>query len=124
MKCPALFSSKDKSKIKCPLLQFLFGALRVKSVITLFQEGFTLEEESESDKETVASLNPDLQSGPLDRDVYDISTEIDDNEEGTERIDSPHLKLHMSVSEHDDSIDGDKQEQVSSAKHSLTGLQH
>ena len=30
MKHPALFSSKDKSKkIKCRLLQFLFGALRV-----------------------------------------------------------------------------------------------
>ena len=32
MKNQALFSSKDKSKkIKCLLLQFLFGALRVKS---------------------------------------------------------------------------------------------
>ena len=32
MKNQALFSSKDKSKkLKCPLLQFLFGALRVKS---------------------------------------------------------------------------------------------
>ena len=31
MKNQALFSSKDKNKkIKCPLLQFLFGALRVK----------------------------------------------------------------------------------------------
>ena len=31
MKSQALFSSKDKSKIlKCRLLQFLFGALRVK----------------------------------------------------------------------------------------------
>ena len=31
MKIQALFSSKDKSKkIKCRLLQFLFGALRVK----------------------------------------------------------------------------------------------
>ena len=30
MKSQALFSSKDKSKkIKCRLLQFLFGALRV-----------------------------------------------------------------------------------------------
>ena len=29
MKNQALFSSKDKSKkLKCPLLQFLFGALR------------------------------------------------------------------------------------------------
>ena len=33
MKNQALFSSKDKSKnIKCHLLQFLFGALRVKVV--------------------------------------------------------------------------------------------
>ena len=35
MKNQALFSSKDKSKkIKCRLLQFLFGALRVKLEIT------------------------------------------------------------------------------------------
>ena len=33
MKNQALFSSKDKSKkLKCRLLQFLFGALRVKSL--------------------------------------------------------------------------------------------
>ena len=33
MKNQALFSSKDKSeKLKCRLLQFLFGALRVNSV--------------------------------------------------------------------------------------------
>ena len=33
MKNQALFSSKDKSKkLKCRLLQFLFGALRVKSI--------------------------------------------------------------------------------------------
>ena len=33
MKKQALFSSKDKSqKIKCPLLHFLFGALRVKLI--------------------------------------------------------------------------------------------
>ena len=32
----ALFSSKDKSKkFKCRLLQFLFGALRVKTVCTI-----------------------------------------------------------------------------------------
>ena len=34
MKNQALFSSKDKSKkLKCHLLQFLFGALRVNSVL-------------------------------------------------------------------------------------------
>ena len=34
MKNQALFSSKDKSKkIKCVLLKFLFGALRVKDAI-------------------------------------------------------------------------------------------
>ena len=33
MKHQALFSSKDKSKeLKCRLLQFLFGALRVKPI--------------------------------------------------------------------------------------------
>ena len=33
MKNKALFSSKDKSKkLKCLLLQFLFGALRVKAI--------------------------------------------------------------------------------------------
>ena len=37
MKNQALFSSKDKSKkLKCRLLQFLFGALRVKSVYQYF----------------------------------------------------------------------------------------
>ena len=36
MKNKALFSSKHKSKkLKCRLLQFLFGALRVKSVLLL-----------------------------------------------------------------------------------------
>ena len=36
MKNQALFSSKDKrKKLKCRLLQFLFGALRVKSVFSL-----------------------------------------------------------------------------------------
>ena len=36
MKNQALFSSKDKSKtLKCRLLQFLFGALRVKKCADL-----------------------------------------------------------------------------------------
>ena len=35
MKNQALFSSKDKSKkLKCRLLQFLFGALRVNCFVT------------------------------------------------------------------------------------------
>ena len=35
MKNQALFSSKDKSKkIKCRLLQFLFGPLRVETYVT------------------------------------------------------------------------------------------
>ena len=34
MKIQALFSSKDKNnKIKCRLLQFLFGALRINMMI-------------------------------------------------------------------------------------------
>ena len=38
MKNQALFSSKDKSKnLKCCLLQFLFGALRVNFYNTLYQ---------------------------------------------------------------------------------------
>ena len=37
MKHQALFSSKDKSKkLKCRLLQFLFGALRVKTVYSRY----------------------------------------------------------------------------------------
>ena len=37
MKNQALFSSKDKSKnLKCRLLQFLFGALRVKMDLDLW----------------------------------------------------------------------------------------
>ena len=39
MKNQALFSSKDKSKkLKCHLMQFLFGALRVKESHIFFQE--------------------------------------------------------------------------------------
>ena len=38
MKNQALFSSKDKSKkLECRLLQFLFGALRVKLVLQALQ---------------------------------------------------------------------------------------
>ena len=37
MRSQALFSTKDKSKkIKCRLLQFLFGALRVNCVINAY----------------------------------------------------------------------------------------
>ena len=37
MKNQALFSSKDKSeKLKCRLLQFLFGALRVNTAVGSF----------------------------------------------------------------------------------------
>ena len=39
MKNQALFSSKDKSKeLKCRLLQFLFGALRVKQEATFLHD--------------------------------------------------------------------------------------
>ena len=38
MKNQALFSSKDRSKkLKCRLLQFLFGAFRVKTFFYAFQ---------------------------------------------------------------------------------------
>ena len=41
MKNQALFSLKDKSKkIKCRLLQFLFGALRVKDKMVQFSLWF------------------------------------------------------------------------------------
>ena len=40
MKNQALFSSKDKSKkLKCRLLQFLFGALRDKLLALFFRNG-------------------------------------------------------------------------------------
>ena len=40
MKNQALFSSKDKSKkLKCRLLQFLFGALRVNKLDVFRYEG-------------------------------------------------------------------------------------
>ena len=40
MKNQALFSSKDKSKkLKCCLLQFLFGALRVKHIMVPYLLG-------------------------------------------------------------------------------------
>ena len=39
MKNQALFSSKDKSEnLKCRLLQFLFGALRVNSQYVIYYE--------------------------------------------------------------------------------------
>ena len=38
MKSQALFSSKDRSqKLKCRLLHFLFGALRVNFLLELFR---------------------------------------------------------------------------------------
>ena len=38
MKNQALFSLKDKSKkVKCRLLQFLFGAIRVNRMNTVYQ---------------------------------------------------------------------------------------
>ena len=41
MKNQALFSSRDKSKkLKCCLLQFLFGALRVNIFILLHRDVF------------------------------------------------------------------------------------
>ena len=43
MKNQALISSKDKSKkLKCRLLQFLFGALRVKFSCQLAPYGFEI----------------------------------------------------------------------------------
>ena len=43
MKNQALFSSKYKSKkLKCRLLRFLFGALRVKSGINCFPASFDI----------------------------------------------------------------------------------
>ena len=43
MKHQVLFSSKDKSeKLKCRLLQFLFGALRVNSINTMIKYMFIL----------------------------------------------------------------------------------
>ena len=45
MKHQALFSSKDKSKeLKCRLLQFLFGALRVKKIEKRAMYPYTLKE--------------------------------------------------------------------------------
>ena len=42
MKNQALFSSKDKSKkLKCRLLQFLFGAFRVNFLTAFFVYSFT-----------------------------------------------------------------------------------
>ena len=49
MKSQALFSSKDKSKkLKCRLLQFLFGALRVKEKMQHNIESMLIQQHSES----------------------------------------------------------------------------
>ena len=43
MKNLALFSMKDKSKkLKCRLLQFLFGTLRVKVIVSFLSNFLTL----------------------------------------------------------------------------------
>ena len=49
MKNQALFSSKDKSKkLKCRLLQFLFGALRVKTLtMSYVSKSYKLERNSD-----------------------------------------------------------------------------
>ena len=48
MKNQALFSSKDKSKkLKCRLLQFLFGALRVKYLFLYCRESHQTTEDGE-----------------------------------------------------------------------------
>ena len=53
MKNQALFSSKDKSKkLKCRLLQFLFGALMVKYINATKTIRFT-----ESTKESIKPIN-------------------------------------------------------------------
>ena len=50
MKNQALFSSKDKSKkLKCRLLQFLFGALKVKTYRSVIQYFFLFNFSSLSD---------------------------------------------------------------------------
>ena len=47
MKNQALFSSKDKSKkLKCLLLQFLFGALRVKYLVIVLPSCYILPSQS------------------------------------------------------------------------------
>ena len=44
MKNQASFSSKEKSKnLKCPLLQFLFGALRVKKELIVLNAMINLD---------------------------------------------------------------------------------
>ena len=65
MKNQALFSSKDKSKkLKCCLLQFLFGPLRVKNPSTVFTTHIS--EFSGSDSEG-NSADPD-QTAPKESD--------------------------------------------------------
>ena len=72
MKHQALFSSKDKSKnLKCRLLQFLFGALRVKRKIVVqttpfssrVQKDFVYigrERERERERERFLWVNPNV----------------------------------------------------------------
>ena len=59
MKNQALFSSKDKSKkLKCHLLQFLFGALRVKAT-SWYNDNFKMEKKkfvTDGNSVTVAKL--------------------------------------------------------------------
>ena len=64
MKNQALFSSKNKSKkLKCRLLQFLFGALRVKMIGYIFRG-------SSSAISSFAFLSPHWGSAVKDRTQY------------------------------------------------------
>ena len=65
MKHQALFSSKDKSKkLKCRLLQFLFGAFRVKVIYgmegekSLQEPGFLMCKTHDSSLENIINGSP------------------------------------------------------------------
>ena len=58
MKNQAVFSSKDESKkLKCRLLQFLFGALRVSLQYPLFLLSFNLNKRVTWDSAVIVELH-------------------------------------------------------------------
>ena len=55
MKNPALFSLKDNSyKLKCRLLHFLFGTLRVKDIVLMAKPAYMF---VQFEQDTLHSLN-------------------------------------------------------------------
>ena len=86
MKNQALFSSKDKSKkLKCRLLQFLFGAFRVNTKLNYKNLQMNYSQLSNTDISTIHISNRDISNLPISN--TDMSTLLISNRD----ISNPHI---------------------------------